>query len=48
MHWQFIAVAGSVVSVALFLVVLFLTQKVLRFGSDRARTRSITETGCRG
>ncbi len=48
MHWQFIAVAGSVVSVALFLVVLFLTQKVLRFRSDRARTRSITETGCRG
>jgi hypothetical protein len=48
MHWQFIAVAGFIAAVALFSVVLFLTQKGLRFRSDRARTRSNTETGCGG
>jgi hypothetical protein len=48
MHWQFIAIAGSGVLVTLFLVALFLTQKVLRFRSDRARTRSVFETDCRG
>jgi hypothetical protein len=58
MHWQFIAVAGFVAAVALFLVALFIysnlrglpgtTQKVLRLRTDRAGTRSTTETDCRG
>jgi membrane-associated phospholipid phosphatase len=46
MHWQFIAIAGFIAAVALFLVALFLTQKGLRFRSDRARTSSNTDTGC--
>jgi membrane-associated phospholipid phosphatase len=58
MHWQFMVVAGFVVSVALFLAALFLysnlrglhstTQKVLRLRTDRAVNRSTTETDCRG
>jgi membrane-associated phospholipid phosphatase len=58
MHWQFIVVAGFVVAVALFLAALFLYsnlrgshntgQEELRLRTDRAVTRSTTETDCRG
>jgi hypothetical protein len=58
MHWQFIVGAGFVVTVALFLAALFLYsnlrgshntgQEELRLRTDRAVTRSTTETDCRG
>lgn len=58
MHWQFVAVAGFIAAVALFLVALFLYsnsrgsrssgQKELRLRTERAVTRSTTGTDCRG
>ena len=58
MHWQFVVVAGFIVAIALFLVVLLhysnlrgprnTGQKVLRLRASRALTRSSAETDCRG
>jgi len=58
MHWQFIAVAGFIVAVVLFLAILFLysnlrgshnpVEKALRLRANRALTRSTAESDCRG
>jgi membrane-associated phospholipid phosphatase len=58
MHWQLIVLVGFIVSGALFLAALFLYsnlrgshstgQKGLGLRTDRAVTRSITGTDCRG
>ena len=58
MLWQFIAVAGFIVAVVLFLSILFLYsnlrgsnstgEKVLRLRANRPLTRSTAESDCRG